>query len=347
MFTYNTFVNYYGVFGSERTSMMLKNILKKLNDQLNRLETKHKIMLIIVGICLFNILVCGSIFFHYHQVEQRKQELMLNMEQMREHNHTDEDAPIPTIPPQEKPEIKEDDIVSEVMGYLFIERIEEMYVNRPNMEVKSLPGYEADTLFTFQTGDKIKQLAVSYDIDWIQVKVDDTIGYVEPFSIGEEFVYDETVYNEMLEHNSSGRLYIDDLKIDTMLIMPEGVLTGEAYGKISQWIVDRKDASVLLKDTDNYYGQLRMADHNIHGWDQLKKCEENVTTALWHQGTHVIKLICVKNFTGYNLGSDLTDLNGQSIAGQNNYGVCMYSCNRDGTVMLTYWQVVDGDYELK
>lgn len=323
---------------------MLKDVLKKINDQLNRLETKHKIMLIIVGICLFNILVCGSIFFHYHQVEQRKQELMLNMESMSESNpnHQQVALPEPTVP-----EIKENEIIADVDGTIFVTKPVEMVVNRPDLAIRATPDGNAECLATAQPGDKINQVGISYESDWTLVEYGDVTGYVEPFSIGTEFVYDETVYQEMIANNSSGRLYIEDIGINTMLIMPEGVLTGEAYGKISQWIVDRKDASVLLKDTDNYYGQLRMADHNIHGWDQLKKCEENVTTAIWHQGTHKMRLICVKNFTGYNLGSDLTDLNGQSIAGQNNYGVCMYSCNRDGTIMLTYWQILEGEYELK
>lgn len=308
------------------------------------LEKKHKIMLIIVGVCLMNILICGGIFIHYHNVEQKRQELMLNMELMQEHQ--EHEGPVETIPPPTKPEIQEDDIVTEVVGYLYVHKPADMIVNRPDMAVRDVPGYEGEILFTMQPGDTVKQTAVCYDIDWIQVEVDGQIGYVEPYSIGEEFVYNEEIYNEMIANRSSGRLIIEDLGIDAMLVMPESVQTGEAYGKISQWIVDRKDASVLLKDTDNYYGQLRMCDHNIHGWDQLKKSVENETTAIWHQGTHQMKLICVRNFTGYNLGSNLTDLNGTPIAGQNNYGVCMYSCNRDGTIMLTYWQFIEGEPEI-
>ena len=310
----------------------------------NKLEKKHKIMLIIVGICLMNILICGSIFIHYHNVEQKRQELMLNMESVQEHHQ--HDGPTETIPPPTKPEIQEGDIVTEVVGYLYVHQPADMIVNRPDMAVRDVPGYEGNVLLTMQPGDSIKQTGVCYDMDWIQVEVDGQTGYVEPYSIGKEFVYNEEIYNEMIANRSSGRLIIEDLGINAMLVMPESVQTGEAYGKISQGIVDRKDASVLLKDTDNYYGQLRMCDHNIHGWDQLKKSVENETTAIWHQGTHQMKLICVRNFTGYNLGSNLTDLNGTPIAGQNNYGVCMYSCNRDGTIMLTYWQFLEGEPEI-
>ena len=80
----------------------------------NQLEKKHKIMLIIVGVCLMNILICGGIFIHYHNVEQKRQELMLNMELMQEHQ--EHEGPVETIPPPTKPEIQEDDIVTEVVG---------------------------------------------------------------------------------------------------------------------------------------------------------------------------------------------------------------------------------------
>lgn len=316
----------------------------KIKQFFASMEKKHKIMLIIVGICLINIIVCGSLFIHYGNVEKRKQELMLNMEAMQEHPGTV--GPVETIPPPTTPEINENDIIETIDDCVYVYQPNPMFVNRPDMAIRVSPNYDAEVLATLQPGDTVDQLGISYDTDWILVKYGEQQGYVEPYSIGPEFVYDEVIYNEMINNRSSGRLIIEELGIDAMLIMPESVQTGEAYGKISQWIVDRKDASVLLKDTDNYYGQLRMCDHNIHGWDQLKKSVENETKAIWHQGTHVMELVCVRNFTGYNLGSNLTDLNGTPIAGQNNYGVCMYSCNRDGTIMLTYWQFVSGSPEI-
>lgn len=279
---------------------------------------------------------------HYDNIETTKNNLAINFtinhSKPTQNANKRPEIQIPTFSPEE--------IVTEINGHIFTTDNAMKIVNKPGLELKAEPSEESQTILTMQLNDIITQTASSLTTEWVQVQQGKLTGYVLSYYIGDKSEYNEEIYQEMQERHTSGRLYIDDIEIDVALIMPESVQTGDAYGKLSQWIVDQKDGAVLLKDTEDYYGQLRIADHNIHGFDKLKKCVENETTAVIHQGTHIVTLLLTKLQDGYNIGADLTDLNGQSIAGQNDGGICMYTCNRNGTIVLTYWTITSGKMEL-
>jgi hypothetical protein len=136
----------------------------------------------------------------------------------------------------------------------------------------------------------------------------------------------DTVEDEVEDSSYLGRLSIPSVGVDVAV-----------YDDYTQSTVDNEDSAAYLYGAD-IYGQDVIADHVHQGFSGIKKAVPGSTYAYLNFGTHTKSYVCTKNFIGYNTGPDLVDLNGQSISGQNNGGLCMYTCNSDGTITITFWQ---------
>lgn len=144
----------------------------------------------------------------------------------------------------------------------------------------------------------------------------------------------EEVLAEMNKRGSCGRLFIPSVGVDVALF--EATMYDS---KVSQPIVDANDSAAYMADCVPWWGFPVVADHVHQGFSAIKKSVAGETVAYMHFGDHVDAYMCTRVFRGYNEGT-LTDLDGNPIKGTNPGGLCMYTCNSDGTVTITFWQPV-------
>lgn len=150
---------------------------------------------------------------------------------------------------------------------------------------------------------------------------------------------DDWYENDILREISNrpgmvGRLFIQSVGIN-VAIFQTSICRNE-----TQDIVDAKDSAAYMPDALEYFKQIIIGDHVYQGFDKIKNVCPGETIAYIDFGNHTQSYICTKKFIGRNTGSDLVDLSGASIAGQNDNGLCMYTCNYDGTITITYWSTV-------
>ena len=210
---------------------------------------------------------------------------------------------------------------------------EHVYVIVDSLNFRTGPGTTYKSVKTLNKNTKVHRVGIG-DNGWSQINIDGELLYASSKYLGTEKVVEakkETIKEEISRRGNIGRLTIPSLGIDVALFKA-------SIYRNSQSIVDAKDSAAYIKDAVDIYGQILIGDHRHQGFESIKKSVVWSTKAYIDFGTHKKTYICVDKFNGKNTGSDLVDLNGASIAGKNDGGICMYTCNTDGTVTITYWQ---------
>jgi uncharacterized protein YgiM (DUF1202 family) len=173
---------------------------------------------------------------------------------------------------------------------------------------------------------------ISADGKWIRVAYGERTGYMLATDLSDREIR-QSVAEEMATRTCMiGRLFIDDVNIDVALFK-------QKLGVSSQAVVDADDSAAYLPD-NGYYGFDIIADHRHQGFNGIKKAVSGSTIAMIDFGTYTKSYVCVKVFQGVNTKDDLVDMDRNPIAKQNDGGICMYTCNYDHTVTITFWQPV-------
>lgn len=146
-----------------------------------------------------------------------------------------------------------------------------------------------------------------------------------------------TVLDEMFERGNIGRLTIPSFGVDVALF--ETSLYNYNH---SQSIVDAADSAAYISDTMDEYGFTIIGDHVYQGFHAIKQSVPGTVLQI-DRGTHVENYVCTEIFLGYNgYGNQggMFDGEGNSVKGKNDGGICLYTCNPDGTITITFWQPV-------
>ena len=126
-----------------------------------------------------------------------------------------------------------------------------------------------------------------------------------------------------------GRLCIPELNVNVAL-----------YNSSEQYITDRQDsANIFMNSNDNF---LIIADHNTQAFANLHKVQvgtigyiDSVYTVV---GRRIIK--CVSVLDGHNMGTELTDLNGNEIHSDSDY--LMYTCKDcSKNIIVCLWDIIE------
>ena len=88
----------------------------------------------------------------------------------------------------------------------------------------------------------------------------------------------------------------------------------------AQKVTDKKDSAAFIKKQNITL----LADHNYQGFNAIKKCEVG-TVAYMDTGDRKQKFVCTQVFEGYNVGTELTDLDGNVIEFESGY--TNYTCH--------------------
>lgn len=199
-----------------------------------------------------------------------------------------------------------------------------LYVTADCLNIRSGPGTEYEVLGVLLINDQVHRIGEFGD--WSAIEYYGGEAYVSSKYLSyEEQEITEPSY-PIKNDGSMGRLYIPSVGVNVAI-----------YGDYTQETVDREDSAAYLYG-ETKYGQEIIADHVHQGFSGIKKAIPGSTTLYIDFGEYQTHYICVDNFKGYNTGNDLTNLNGTSITGQNNNGLCLYTCNSDGTITITFWQ---------
>lgn len=220
-----------------------------------------------------------------------------------------------------------------------IKQVDEyLYVCASSLNVRKGPGTEYEKVASISLNEKVHRIGI-VDNGWSLIEYNTQQLYVfTQYLTINKVIIDEPKELPVSEEIKSrpgmiGRLTIPSIELSVALFY--GDITSASQ---SQPIVDAKDSAAYLEGATAYYNQILIADHVHQGFSAIKKATPGVTEATIDFGTRVEKWICTKVFIGYNTGRDLVDLNGNSINGQNDNGICMYTCNSDGSVTITFWQ---------
>lgn len=144
-----------------------------------------------------------------------------------------------------------------------------------------------------------------------------------------------TVLDEMSERGNIGRLTIPTFGVDVALF--DTSLYNFSH---SQAIVDAADSAAYISDTIDTYGFIIVGDHDYQSFDAIKQVSPG-TILYIDKGTFVESYVCTDIFVGYNgYGNKggMFDINGNSVKGRNDGGLCLYTCNYDKTITITFWQ---------
>lgn len=146
----------------------------------------------------------------------------------------------------------------------------------------------------------------------------------------------ESIAEEMVRRGNMGRLIIPSFGVDVALF--EASLYDINH---SQNIVDASDSAAYLSDTVESYGFVIIGDHVYQGFSAIKESIPGSTTMYIDNGVYQTNYICTDIFLGYNGYNNqggMFDINGNSVVGRNDGGLCLYTCNPDGTITITFWQ---------
>lgn len=89
----------------------------------------------------------------------------------------------------------------------------------------------------------------------------------------------------------------------------------------AQDVTDAKDSAAFIKKPNITL----LADHNYQGFGVIKKCKVG-TVAYMDTGVNKQQFVCTRVFVGYNIGSELTDLEGNVVEFDSGY--TNYTCRR-------------------
>lgn len=160
---------------------------------------------------------------------------------------------------------------------------------------------------------------------------------IEQTIISQEETHVETVTEEIARRGNIGRLVIPSVGVNV------AVFEVSLYDEYNQAIVDGLDSAAHMSDSINHYGFIIVGDHVYQGFSAIKNSVVGSTTMYINKGTHQENYICTDIFIGYNgYGgkSGMFDINGNDVAGRNDGGLCLYTCNADGTITITFWQLM-------
>jgi hypothetical protein len=208
-----------------------------------------------------------------------------------------------------------------------------MYTAREWVSIYVEPTKNSVSTTTFGSANsELKVTGESTDKQWYRVKYDGKVGYMKAGDLSIRKIRD-SVSSEMSKRSGMmGRLYIDDVNIDVALFK-------QKLGVSSQGVVDNHDSAAYLPD-NGYYGFDIIADHRHQGFVGIRSVYAKHTIAVIDFGSYTKSYICVDRFTGRNTVADLVDMDGKSIRGRNDGGICMYTCNYDDTITISFWQPV-------
>lgn len=226
-----------------------------------------------------------------------------------------------------------DSYVDKLPIVIYTEVDEYLYVTAETLNVRTGPGTSYEKVKSLPQNTKVHRVAKG-DNNWSKIEIDGKIFYVSSNYLSKNKVEQpkqETVAEEMARRGNIGRLRIPSVGVDVALFK------SSVYGG-SQPVVDANDSAAYMADAVDCYGQILIGDHRHQGFDKIKKSSPGSTKAYFDFGTYTKTYVCTDKFVGKNIGYDLVDLNGTSITGRNDGGVCMYTCNTDGTVTITFWQ---------
>ena len=137
----------------------------------------------------------------------------------------------------------------------------------------------------------------------------------------------------MARRGSLGRLSIGSCGVNVALFSAN--LNNLSAG---QAIVDRNDSAAYYTDTIDYWGYVLVADHVHQGFSGIKQSIVGSTIATFDFGSYQKTAVCIDRFigyNGYNGAGGLFTTSGAEIGDRGD--ICMYTCNSDGTVTITFW----------
>lgn len=266
-----------------------------------------------------------------------KIESVENNQKIEQDNQAKEEVATKPMIEQENSNVQDETIKVERFDIDYVD--EQLYVSATKLNVRSGPGTQYDNVATLSLNDKVHRIGV-VDNGWSLIAYNNQELYVYSSYLSKEKIVEPPVKISVAEEMKSrpgmlGRLSIPSVGLDVALF----------YGDVrdssqSQRVVDASDSAAYLSESDEYYGQILIADHVHQGFSAIKQSVPGTTEAIIDFGTHVEKWICTRIFIGMNVGSNLVDMNGIGIEGQNDGGICMYTCNFDGSITITFWQKV-------
>ena len=191
------------------------------------------------------------------------------------------------------------------------------YTTASVLNVREGPGVDYSIIDAFNKGTEVDVL--SYEGDWAKIVYGQGVAYVS------------RDYLEKSREPVSG-LY-------GYMSIPDVNLSVRVFDTYDQKTVDAENSAAILTDM-SVYGQLVIADHVHQGFSKMKSVKPGYSILnLEHDGKRSVYK-CSKLFKGYNTGKDLTDLNGNSIDGMNDGGLCLYTCNSDGSITISLWTLI-------
>lgn len=214
---------------------------------------------------------------------------------------------------------------------------EYLYVNTKLLNIRTGPGTNYDAIGSFNLNDKVHVIGIGQN-GWSKIKQNDKEFYVYSSYLSKSQVHVETFEEEMQRRGNIGRLKIKSVDLDVALFK------SSIYDlSHSQPVVDRTDSAAYLEDSKEYYGFIIIADHVHQGFSKIKQSVPNKTVLEINFKDKQENYICIEKIIGYN-GYDgktgIFDVDGKSIAWRHDNGICLYTCNSDGTITITFWEQV-------
>lgn len=228
------------------------------------------------------------------------------------------------------------DNYTEKLPTVYYDAVDEyLYVASENLNVRTGPGVEYDKVDRLSQNARVHRVGKG-DNGWSKIEINGEIFFVSSNYLSYnkvELPKVETVLDEIARRGNLARLTIPSVGVNVALF------DASLYGG-AQAYVDAYDSAAYMRDSIEYYGFEIIGDHRHQGFNKMKNSTPGHTCAYIDYGTHKVTYICVDIFKGYNTGKYLVHLNGEVIAGENNGGICMYTCNLDDTITISFWQPI-------
>ena len=225
----------------------------------------------------------------------------------------------------------------------FVDVDEYYYVSASALNFRQGPGTSYEVVTTLSTNTKVHVIGKG-DNGWNKIDLNGKICYASAKYLSKNKIVikepepvqsqsKESVQEEMSRRGSLGRLSIGSCSVNVALFSAN--LNNLSAG---QAIVDRSDSAAYYTDTIDYWGYVLVADHVHQGFSGIKKAVVGSTIATFDFGSYQKSAVCVDRFIGYNGYNGMGGLYTTSGAEIGDRGdICMYTCNSDGTVTITFW----------
>ena len=211
---------------------------------------------------------------------------------------------------------------------------EYLYVSSSKLNIRTGPSTDYEIITSVYLNTLLHRTG-KCDNGWSRIDYDGQTAYVYSNYLSYEETHIETVLEEMARRGNIGRLTIPSVGVNVALFE-----TSVYNINHSQVIVDAADSAAYLSDTMTHYGFVMIGDHVHQGFSAIKNTSIG-TVAYIDRGEYRESYVCTEKFIGYNGYGGRTgmfDTNGNDVAGRNPGGLCMYTCNSDGTITITFWQ---------